>query len=94
MAKKNFVKKNKTQIIAEPGRLEVLITREFDAPREIVFNTFIDPDLYVQWLGPRELKLILLEFDPKSGGKYRYINEDPEGNQYVFHGMYHEILPS
>ena len=93
MAKKNFVKKNKTQIIAEPGRLEVLITREFDAPREIVFNTFIDPDLYVQWLGPRELKLILLEFDPKSGGKYRYINEDPEGNQYVFHGMYHEILP-
>ena len=93
MAKKNFVKKNKTQIIAEPGRLEVLITREFDAPREIVFNTFIDPDLHVQWLGPRELKLILLEFDPKSGGKYRYINEDPEGNQYVFHGMYHEILP-
>ena len=47
--------KNKTTIIAEPGKQEMRITREFDAPRELVFQAFTDPELYVQWLGPRRL---------------------------------------
>ena len=42
--------KNKIKIIAEKGELEILVTKEFDAPREIVFKAFIDPELYAQWV--------------------------------------------
>ncbi len=44
--------KNKTNIIVEPGKQELFITREFDAPRELVFKAYTDPELYAQWLGP------------------------------------------
>ena len=82
---------NKTNIIAEPGRQEILITREFDAPRELVFKAFTDPELYVQWLGPRDLAMTLETFEPKSGGSWRYIHRDKEGNEYAFHGVNHEV---
>lgn len=82
---------NKTKITAEPGRNDILITREFDAPRELVFKAFTDPELYVQWLGPRRLKMILEKFEPKSGGSWRYIHKDEKGNEFGFHGVNHEV---
>jgi uncharacterized protein YndB with AHSA1/START domain len=85
--------KNKTVITVEPGKQEVFITREFDAPRELVFRAFTDPSLFVQWLGPRGYKMTLEAFEPKRGGKYRYIHTDPGGNEYGFHGVFHEISP-
>lgn len=84
-------KKNKTIVTAEPGKQEVFITREFDAPRELVFKAHTDPELYVQWLGPRGYEMILETFEPHSGGRYRYIHKDQEGNEYGFHGVFHEI---
>src|ERR1700693_4075786 len=54
---------NKTTIIAEPGKQEMRITREFDAPRELVFQAFTDPELYVQWLGPRRRTTMLDTFE-------------------------------
>jgi uncharacterized protein YndB with AHSA1/START domain len=84
-------KKNQTIVTAEPGKQEVFITREFDAPRELVFKAHTDPDLYVQWLGPRGYEMTLETFEPVSGGRYRYIHKDPEGNLYGFHGVFHEI---
>jgi uncharacterized protein YndB with AHSA1/START domain len=83
---------NKTTIIAEPGKQEFFITREFDAPRELVFNAFTDPELYVKWLGPRRLSTTLVKFEPRSGGTYRYVSKDQEGNEFGFHGVYHEVL--
>lgn len=83
--------KNKTTITAEPGRQELFITREFEAPRDLVFKAFTDPELIVQWLGPRELKMRLDKFDSKSGGSYRYIHIDQNGNEYGFHGVIHEV---
>jgi len=83
---------NKTEIIAEPGKQEIVITREFEAPRELVFRAFTDPELYVQWLGPRELTMRLETFEPRSGGSYRYIHKDGGGNEYAFHGVNHEVL--
>lgn len=82
---------NKTKITAEPNRHDILITREFDAPRELVFKAFTDPELYVQWLGPRKLKMILEKFEPKSGGSWRYIHKDEKGNAFGFHGVNHEV---
>ena len=65
---------NKTKITAEPGKQEVLITREFDAPRELVFKAFTDAKLYAQWLGPRDLTMTLEKFEPHNGGMWRYIH--------------------
>jgi uncharacterized protein YndB with AHSA1/START domain len=83
--------KNKTIVTAEPGKQEVFITREFDAPRELVFKAHTDPELYVQWLGPRGYEMVLETFEPHSGGRYRYIHKDQEGNEFGFHGVFHEI---
>ena len=84
-------KKNQTIVTAEPGKQEVFITREFDAPRKLVFKAHTDPDLYVQWLGPQGYEMTLETFEPVSGGRYRYIHKDPQGNQYGFHGVFHEM---
>jgi len=82
---------NKTVVQAEPGKQEVFITREFDASRELVFKAHTDPKLYVQWLGPHGYEMILESFEPVNGGKYRYIHKDTSGNEYGFHGAFHEI---
>ncbi|MDD1769363.1 MAG: SRPBCC family protein [Methanomassiliicoccales archaeon] len=83
---------NKTKVIAEPGKQEFFITREFDAPREIVFRAFVDPELYVQWIGPRQFKMTLETFEPRNGGNWRYTHRDKDGNEYSFHGVFHEVL--
>ena len=83
---------NKTKITAEPGNQEIFITREFEAPRELVFQAFTDPKLYIQWLGPRGLTMTLERFEPRDGGRWRYIHEDQAGNKYAFHGVHHEVL--
>jgi uncharacterized protein YndB with AHSA1/START domain len=83
--------KNKTHIIAEPGKQEVVIIREFDAPRELVFKAYTDPKLYIQWLGPRGYEMEIKKFEPKSGGSWRYIHKDSKGNAFGFHGVNHLV---
>ena len=83
--------RNRTNITAEPGKQEIFITREFDAPREIVFKAFTDPKLLVQWLGPRRLTMTVETFEAKNGGYWRFIHKDRDGNAYGFHGVHHEI---
>ena len=85
--------KNKTTITAEPGKQDIIITREFDAPCELVYQAYIDPNLFVQWLGPRGYAMRLETFEPHSGGRYRYIHQDQAGNEYGFHGVFHEMTP-
>ena len=82
---------NKTIVTAEPGKQDVIITREFDAPRELVFRAHTDPKLYAQWLGPHGYEMMLEVFEPYSGGRYRYIHKDKDGNEFCFHGVFHEI---
>jgi uncharacterized protein YndB with AHSA1/START domain len=84
-------KKNQTRITSKPGKQEILIMREFDAPRELVFKAFTDPKLYTQWLGPRRYTMTLETFEPRNGGTWRYIHKDTDGNEYAFHGVYHEV---
>lgn len=84
--------KNKTVVVAEKGKQEFFVTREFDAPRELVFKAFTDPKLYVQWLGPRRMKMNLDRFEPRAGGSWRYTHVDSEGNEFGFHGVNHEVL--
>ncbi len=84
--------KNTTTITAVPGKQEIVITRAFDAPRELVFKAITDPQLIPQWWGPRYLSTEVDQMDARPGGQWRFINRDAEGNAYAFHGVYHEVL--
>ena len=84
--------KNKTTITAEPGKQELFIIREFDAPRELVFRAYTDPEIYAQWLGPKDLTTTFEVFEPVNGGKYRFIQKDKDGHEFSFHGVTHEVL--
>jgi uncharacterized protein YndB with AHSA1/START domain len=77
------------QITAEPGVPQVLTTRTFDAPRDLVFRAFTEPDLLVQWLGPRKYTMTIDRFDVRDGGSWRYVHSDDQGNAFGFHGVFH-----
>ena len=78
-----------TKIIATPGMPQIIITREFDAPRDLVFRAYTEPELLAQWLGPRVMTMTIDEYDVRDGGRWRYIHTDPEGTEYGFHGYFH-----
>jgi len=65
--------------------------REFDAPRELVFKAHTNPNLFAQWIGPRGLTTTLEAFEPVSGGKWRFTQTDKDGNEFGFHGVFHEV---
>jgi len=78
-----------TQITAEPGVPFIDFTREFDAPREVLFRAHTEPELLAQWLGPRNLTMIVDRYDVRDGGSWRYIHRDADGAEYGFHGVFH-----
>jgi uncharacterized protein YndB with AHSA1/START domain len=81
---------NKTVVTAEPGKQELFITREFDAPRELVFKAHTDPDLYIQWVGPNGMTMKIDKWEPHDGGSYKFTHER-DGHEYAFFGVNHEI---
>ena len=82
---------NKTVITAEPGKQELFITREFDAPRELLFRAHTEAELYEKWVGPDDLAMTVEKMDAFDGGSYRFLHER-DGHVYAFHGVYHEVL--
>lgn len=85
--------RGETQIVADPALPTIVITREFDAPPERVFRAYTDPDLVIQWLGPRGLTMRVDRYDARSGGSYRYVHSADDGTEYAFHGVFHEVRP-
>ena len=85
---------NETQIVADPALPTIVITREFEAPPERVFRAYTEPDLVVQWLGPRRLAMEIDEYDARTGGSYRYVHRDSDGSEYRFRGVFHEVRPT
>jgi uncharacterized protein YndB with AHSA1/START domain len=78
-----------THITAEPGVPFIDVRREFDAPRELVYRAFTDPELLVQWLGPRKYGMRIEAYDVRDGGRWRYVNTDEQGHEWAFHGVFH-----
>lgn len=72
---------------------ELLITRVFDAPREVVFRAWTDPAHLVQWYGPEGFDVTFLEVDLRPGGAWKKCMRSPEGKEYWRHGIYLEISP-
>ena len=83
---------HETRIDGDPDVPLVRITREFDAPPAKVFRAHTDPELVVQWLGPRGLEMTIDHYDCRTGGSYRYVQSDVNG-EYAFHGSFHEVRP-
>jgi uncharacterized protein YndB with AHSA1/START domain len=77
------------KVTAEPGVPQILTTREFDAPRHLLYRAFTEPDLLAQWLGPRRFTMTVERFDLRDGGTWRYVHADEDGNAYGFHGVFH-----
>jgi uncharacterized protein YndB with AHSA1/START domain len=84
---------HETEISVDKDVPLVRIVREFDAPREKVFRAHTDPELLVQWLGPRDLTMAVDRFDCRTGGEYRYVHSR-DGEDYGFHGCFHEVRPN
>jgi uncharacterized protein YndB with AHSA1/START domain len=83
----------KLNIVAEPGKHDILITRDFNAPRDLVFKALCDPKLVSQWWGPKETTTVVDQMDVRKGGIWRYVQRDHQGNEYGFNGVYHEVCP-
>ena len=76
----------KTNINAEEGKQELIITREFELPLELLFKAYVEPEIVEQWMGTKVLKL-----DSKKQGSYQFETTDPKGNKHRFNGVIHEF---
>ncbi len=79
----------KTLIKAEDGKQELVITREFDLPLELLFKAYVEPEIVEQWMGTKVLKL-----ENKKHGGYQFETTDPRGNKHKFNGVIHEFSPN
>ena len=76
----------KTKINAEDGKQELMITREFDLPLELLFKAYEDPEIVEQWMGTKVLKL-----ENKKHGSFQFETTDPLGNKHGFNGVIHDF---
>jgi uncharacterized protein YndB with AHSA1/START domain len=80
--------------ITTPTDREILITREFNAPRNLVFEAMSKPELLLRWLsGPPGWSMVECENDMKVGGAYRHVWHGPEGAEMSMYGVYREVVP-
>ena len=78
----------KTKIHAENGKQELLITREFDLPVDLLFKAYAEPGIVEQWMGTKVLKL-----ENRRHGSWQFETTDPKGNKHGFNGTIHEFEP-
>jgi uncharacterized protein YndB with AHSA1/START domain len=77
----------KTKINAEDGKQDLVITREFDLPLELLFKAYEEAEIVAQWMGTKVLKL-----ENKKHGSYQFETTDPMGNKHGFNGTIHEFV--
>lgn len=82
-----------TTKVTLPTDLEIQVTREFDAPREVVYKAMIDPKLIPHWWGPRRTTTIVDKMDVRPGGTWRFVSREPDGKESGFRGEYRELVP-
>jgi uncharacterized protein YndB with AHSA1/START domain len=85
------MKNTGTLKVETSGDSAVVMTRVFDAPRQLVFEAFSRPELLKRWFGPRGWTLAVCEVDLRVGGGFRFVLEGPDGRQLGMRGVYREI---
>jgi uncharacterized protein YndB with AHSA1/START domain len=83
-----------TATVTLPTEAQILITREFDAPRDLVFKAFTTPDLVKRWWHAKRGEMTVADIDLRVGGKWRYAMVAEGGTEVAFHGEYREIVPN
>jgi uncharacterized protein YndB with AHSA1/START domain len=83
-----------TATVTLPTDEQILITREFDAPRHLVYEAFTTPELVGRWWTAKRGEMTTCEIDLRVGGKWRYVMRTPDGMEVGFHGEYREIVPN
>ena len=83
-----------TAVVALQGDTEVLITREFNAPRHLVYKAYTTPELVRRWWAGRRGEMTVCEIDLRVGGAWRFVMTSSEGFEVAFHGTYREIAPN
>ncbi len=79
--------------VTTPSDREIVMTRVFDAPRELVFKAYTDPAVIPHWWGPRRYTTVVDKMDMRAGGAWRFVSRDADGNEFGFHGEYREVVP-
>lgn len=82
---------NTLDVIAS-GEREIVITREFAAPRELVFDALTKPELLMRWHGARGWNLVECEIDLREGGSWRHVSHGPDGQTMAMSGVYRVIV--
>jgi uncharacterized protein YndB with AHSA1/START domain len=77
-----------------PTDEQILITREFDAPRHLVFEAYTKPELVKRWWHANRGRVTVAEIDLRVGGRWRYVAVGDDGMEVAFHGEYREIVPN
>src|SRR5437660_46298 len=87
------MKNTGTLKVTTPTDREIVMTRVFDAPRQLVFDAFSKPELLKRWFGPRGWSLVVCDVDFRVGGGFRFVLRGPDGKQMGMRGVYREIVP-
>jgi uncharacterized protein YndB with AHSA1/START domain len=82
-----------TAKVTLPADEQILITREFDAPKHLVFRALTTPELVRRWWHANRGEVTICEIDLRVGGAWRYVSVTPDGFEVAFHGEYREIVP-
>ena len=82
----------KTDYVIEPGKQEILSTTILDAPRELVFRAYTEPDLVAQWWGPRRYKVDIEKYESRPGGEWKVTHVGDDGSRHGFRGVNHDIV--
>lgn len=83
----------KSATVTLPSDLEILITREFDAPKHLVWKAWTTPELVMRWWSGRRGQMASADIDLRVGGRWRYVMNASGGFEVAFHGEYREIVP-
>jgi uncharacterized protein YndB with AHSA1/START domain len=92
MATKEKAAMPETDYAIEPGKQDMTMTTVMDAPRELVFRAYTDPELFARWWGPRRLKNRILKYDSRPGGEWHVVQVDTDGSEYGFRGVNHDVV--
>jgi uncharacterized protein YndB with AHSA1/START domain len=77
------------QITVEPYQPLVSITREFDAPLDLVVRAHLDPDLVAEWWGPHGVEIFVERYEVRDGGRWRVNHRGADGEEFAFYGVFH-----
>ncbi len=88
------VTSSKSATLTLPTDEQILITREFDAPKHLVYKAFTTPELVKRWWHAKRGEMTVAEIDLRVGGKWRYVMVADGGFEVGFHGEYREIVPN